>query len=481
MRKIQHFIFGEKVAPKSGEYLENFNPSTGKVWTYLARGNAADIESAVESAKKAFPVWSALSAEERSRILMKIADGIEVRQDEFARLESQDQGKPVQLASKMDISRAVLNFRFFAQAILHHENESTQSDAQTLNYVLRKPVGVAGLISPWNLPLYLLTWKIAPAIAVGNTVVAKPSEFTSMTADLLADVMTEAGLPAGVVNLVYGLGAEAGEALVKHPEVPIVSFTGGTATGKRILRAAAENFKKVSLELGGKNPNILLKDADLKKAVSMTVRSSFLNQGEICLCGSRIYVERPIFDQFLEMFVHETKNLKVGNPQESDTFMGPLVSKQHLDKVREYIEIARQEGGRILTGGDRPKLPAEFEGGYFLNPTIIVDLPESSRCVQEEIFGPVVTVSPFDSLDEVIGKANAVKYGLSASVWTENLTSVQRLARELKVGTVWINTWLYRDLRVPFGGMKHSGLGREGGKHSIDFFTEATTVCIRTS
>lgn len=479
MRKIQHFIHGKKTSPSRGEFLENVNPATGQVFSLLARGSKEDVDAAVTSATQAFASWSRTGAEERSAILMRIADLIEKRKDEFARTESEDQGKPVHLAASMDISRAILNFRFFAQTILAHENEST-SDAHTLNYVSRKPAGVAGLISPWNLPLYLLTWKIAPALACGNTVVAKPSEMTSMTADLLADVCVEAGLPAGVLNLVYGLGPEVGEAIVRHPEVPLISFTGGTATGRRILEASAEHFKKVSLELGGKNPNIIFADANLDKALAMTLRSSFLNQGEICLCGSRIYVERSVYPAFLEKFVAETERLTVGDPSDPKTFMGPLVSKAHWEKVRSYIDIAREEGGRIECGGTVPEMTGAFKNGFWLRPTVITNLKQNSRCVQEEIFGPVVTVQPFDTVDEVIHLANDVKYGLSATVWTENLSKAQKVAGELRVGTVWINTWLHRDLRMPFGGMKHSGIGREGGPHSIDFFTETTTVCVRT-
>ena len=478
MEKIHHFIEGQKVGPQSEKYLENYNPSTGQVWNELARGNAEDVNRAVAAAKKAFPAWSRLSADERSGYLLRIADGIEKRLEKFAQLESRDQGKTVALATNLDIRRAVLNFRFFAQAILHHENEATESDSETFNYVVRKPVGVAGLISPWNLPLYLLTWKIAPAIAAGNTVVCKPSEFTSMTANLLADVIQEVGLPNGVVNIVYGLGSEAGDALVKHPDVPIISFTGGTATGRKILQAAAQDFKKVSLELGGKNPNIIFADCDLEKAIAGTLRSSFLNQGEICLCGSRIYVQRAIYAQFMSVFVEMTRKLKVGAPDQSTSFMGPLVSREHLEKVKAYLEIVRQEG-TIETGGDVPEVSPELAQGYWLNPTIISGLEENSRCIQEEIFGPVVTVSVFDDVTEVIEKANAVKYGLSASIWTKDLSQAHRVAHELKVGTVWINTWLYRDLRMPFGGMKQSGLGREGGRHSLEFYTEATTVCVR--
>lgn len=447
----------------------------------LARGGKTDIHNAVENATAAFPAWAAYSPEERSKLLMKVADLIETRAQEFAEVESMDQGKPISLALKMDIRRVVQNFRFFAGAILHHENQSTQTDAQTLNVVLRKPHGVCGLISPWNLPLYLLTWKIAPAIACGNTVVCKPSEFTSMTANLLADVLNEAGLPPGVVNIVYGFGPEAGEALVRHPDVPVISFTGGSATGRHIIEASAEHFKKLSLELGGKNPNIIFKDCDLQQAVATSVRSSFLNQGEICLCGSRIYVEDAIYDQFMQQFTGEVKKLMVGDPASGETFMGPLVSKAHLEKVMTYVQSARDEGGKIWCGGAAPEVPAAFKDGYWFLPTVISDLPETSRCIQEEIFGPVVTVSRFRSFDEVLKKANGVKYGLSAQVWTKDLNTALKMSQGLQAATVWVNTWLERDLRVPFGGQKASGIGREGGRHSIEFYTEATTMCVRLS
>lgn len=479
MRDLLHFIGGERVPSTTQAWLENRNPATGQVINRIARGRSEDIHRAVEKAREAFPAWCSTAPAERARLLNRIADLIDERAQEFAELESLDQGKPVSLALKMDIPRVALNFRFFAGAILHHENESTEIDQQTLNVVLRKPIGVCGLISPWNLPLYLLSWKIAPALAAGNTVVCKPSEMTSMTADLLTDVLTQAGLPKGVVNIVYGLGPEAGEALVRHPDVPLISFTGGTSTGRKIIESGAENFKKLSLELGGKNPNLIFKDADLDAAVNGTIRSSFLNQGEICLCGSRIYVQEEIFDQFMDAFIPRVKALKVGDPRDPQSFMGPLVSKDHLAKVKSYVEIARQEGGRIWTGGEAPRVSEELKDGYWYLPTVITGLSESSRCVQEEIFGPVVTVAKFKDLDEAIEKANGVVYGLSASAWTKDLQTTLRLGRELKTGTLWVNTWLERDLRVPFGGQKASGIGREGGRHSLEFFTEATTLCVR--
>jgi aminomuconate-semialdehyde/2-hydroxymuconate-6-semialdehyde dehydrogenase len=478
MMKVLNYINGEWTAPRNGRFLENKNPALGEVFSMIPDSDYQDIELAVGSASLAFKAWSKTTNQERSRCLYRLADLLEKNIDEFARLESQDQGKPWTLAKNMDITRAILNFRFFAGAILHAENDSTQMDDGSINYVLRKPVGVAGLISPWNLPLYLLTWKLAPALACGNTVVCKPSEFTSMTAAKLCELLPEAGIPKGVVNMVFGTGHDAGDALVRHPRVPLISFTGGTETGKKVIHASAEHFKKLSLELGGKNPNIIFADCDYQKMLKMTVRSSFLNQGEICLCGSRIYVEESLYERFVQDLVKEAESLRVGDPSETSTFMGALVSEAHLEKVKNFVRLAEQEGGKIRTGGRRPELSEKFAKGYFLAPTVITDLPESSPCIQQEIFGPVVTVSKFKTLEEVIEKANGVAYGLSATVWTSNLSTAQTLARNLETGTVWVNTWLNRDLRVPFGGSKASGLGREGGKHSLDFYSELVTVCL---
>ncbi len=478
MEMIENFINNEFLPPREGRYLDNYNPATGKVYSRLPDSRDEDVAMAVVAAKKAFPKWSKKTAQERADYLFKIADLIDKNREALAAAESRDQGKTVKLAREVDIPRASLNFRFFAGKILQQQEMSTTVGDTLLNYTLRQPVGVAGLISPWNLPLYLLTWKIAPALAAGNTVVCKPSEFTSMTAFLLAKILVEAGLPAGVCNIVFGTGERAGSVLVDHPSVPLISFTGGTVTGEKIYKAAAPNFKKISLELGGKNPNIIFDDADLTKCVPTTVRSSFQNQGEICLCGSRIYVQEKIYDQFLEQFKAETEKLVVGDPSDEKTFMGPLVSAQHLDKVVSCIEQARKEGATILTGGTRPKLSDEFAGGYFLNPTIITDLDRCSDLMQTEIFGPVVTVTKFKYLPEAVEWANTGPYGLSATVWTQNINRAHNVAAKLEAGTVWVNTWLARDLRVPFGGTKASGLGREGGDYSLEFFTETKTVSI---
>ncbi len=478
-KALANFIGGEFVAPKGNRYIESYCPATGLVDHMVPDSDASDVDAAVRVAKKAFVTWSKTTVEERARLLYKIADLIDARLEELAEAESRDQGKPVWLARTMDIPRAALNFRFFAGAVLHHRESATKMDTGALNYTSRRPVGVAGLISPWNLPLYLLTWKIAPAIATGNTCVCKPSELTSLTAYLLCEILREAGLPVGVVNMVFGRGPGAGQALVDHPDVPLISFTGGTSTGETLARSAAPKFKKLSLELGGKNPNIIFDDADLTEAVATSVRAAFLNQGEICLCGSRLYVHAKIYEPFLQAFREQAAALKVGDPKLNDTFIGPVVSASHRDKIRTYVELARSEGARFVLGGDDPQLAGEFRNGYFLNPIIVGNIPNTSRVCQEEIFGPFVTVIPFETEDEVVAYANSVRYGLSASLWTRDLARAHRVAERLDAGTVWINTWMMRDLRVPFGGMKASGVGREGGEHSIEFFTEVKNVCVK--
>lgn len=471
---LANFIDGQFVAPVSGEYFDDLCPATGDVLARIPDSDARDVANAVDAAKRAFPAWSTTRAEERSRILLKLADLIEQNLDELARLESDDNGKPVALAKRMDIPRAVANFRFFATAILHHATEAHVTDQVALNYTLRQPIGVAGLISPWNLPLYLLSWKIAPAIASGNTCVAKPSELTPLTANRLAELSLEAGLPPGVMNIVHGYGAKAGAAICEHPDVPLISFTGGTVTGARVAAAAAPLFKKLSLELGGKNPNVIFADADLDEAIRTSIQSSFANQGEICLCGSRIFVQRAIYDQFVDRFVAATKKLRIGDPTDATTDVGALISEAHLQKVTGYLALAKEEGGTIVTGGNRVDRP-----GYFLEPAIVTGLTCECRVLQEEIFGPVVTITPFDDDADAIRNANSTRYGLSATVWTRDLQRAHRVAAALHAGTVWINCWLLRDLRVPFGGMKESGVGREGGFESLNFFTEAKNVCVK--
>ncbi|MFL6246717.1 MAG: aldehyde dehydrogenase [Thermoanaerobaculia bacterium] len=474
MMRLHNFVDGRFVPPVSGEYFDDICPATGDPLAQIPDSDHRDIANAVAAAKRAFPSWSTTRAEDRSRILLKLADLIERNLDELARLESDDNGKPISLSRRMDIPRAVANFRFFATAILHHATEAHVTDQVALNYTLRQPVGVAGLISPWNLPLYLLSWKIAPAIASGNTCVAKPSELTPLTANRLAELSLEAGLPAGVMNIVHGYGAKAGAAICEHPDVPLISFTGGTVTGASVAAAAAPVFKKLSLELGGKNPNVIFADADLDDAIATSIQSSFANQGEICLCGSRIFVERAIYDTFVERFVAATKKLRIGDPADASTDVGALISEAHLQKVTGYLALAKEEGGTIVTGGNRVD-----RRGYFLEPAVITGLTCECRVLQEEIFGPVVTITPFEDDADAIRSANSTRYGLSATVWTRDLQRAHRVAAALHAGTVWINCWLLRDLRVPFGGMKESGVGREGGFESLNFFTEAKNVCVK--
>jgi aminomuconate-semialdehyde/2-hydroxymuconate-6-semialdehyde dehydrogenase len=477
--QIQNFIGGQFVGPVGGKYLDNIEPATGKPYSQVADSDARDVELAVAAAEKAFADWSLTPTEERSRIILRIGDLIERDLAKFSRAESIDTGKPLSLAHSLEIPRAVANFRFFATAILHTENEAHIMDGVAFNYTLRQPRGVVGLISPWNLPLYLLSWKIAPAIAVGNTAVAKPSELTPMTAFLLCEICREAGLPNGVLNVVHGTGPNVGAAITAHPKIGTISFTGGTVTGKKVAEAGAPLFKKISLELGGKNPNIIFADADLDAAIAGSVRSSFANQGQVCLCGSRVFVERPAYEEFVTRFIEKTAALKLGDPLDAKTEQGAIVSKMQLDKVKFYVDLAQKEGGTIALGGSAPQPPNErCRDGYFFPPTVITGLPVSCRTNREEIFGPVVTITPFDNEEEVIGYANDTDYGLASSVWTQNLNRAHRVAEKIHTGTVWVNCWLVRDLRVPFGGMKASGVGREGGEEALRFFTEPKNVCI---
>lgn len=455
--------------------MNNYNPAIGEIYSQIPDSDATDIAKAVEAAKAAFPVWLKLTREQRSEHLLNVANRITERLDELAAAESTDNGKPLWLAKKVDIPRASANFKFFATAILHDSSDLHDTDGKFLNYTLRQPIGVAGCISPWNLPLYLFTWKIAPALASGNTVVAKPSEITPMTAYLLSEICDEVGFPKGVLNIVHGLGAKVGSAITEHPEVPIISFTGGTETGKAIARTAAPMFKKLSLELGGKNPNIIFDDCDFEEALSTSLNSSFANQGQICLCGSRIYIQRGIYEKFKIAFVQRVSKMKVGNPKNDDVKLGAVVSKPHFEKILSYIALAKQEGGTVLCGGK----PAETElNGWFIEPTVIEGLAETCRTNQEEIFGPVVTLQSFDTEEEVLNYANGTKYGLASTVWTTDLTKAHRVAANLHTGIVWVNCWLMRDLRTPFGGVKQSGVGREGGWEALRFFTEPKNVCI---
>ncbi len=479
MQHIKNYINGELLEPASKKYLDNFDPSRGKVYSYIPDSDEQDVEKAVAAANAAFPSWSITSKDVRSKYLLKIAALIEKNLDKLALAESIDNGKPLKLAKTVDIPRAAANFHFYGTGILHYAAQAHSMENTAINYTLRQPVGVAGCISPWNLPLYLFTWKIAPALAAGCTVVAKPSEVTPMTAYLLSELCIEAGLPAGVLNIVHGLGGKVGNAIVSHKNVPLISFTGGTKTGAHIASVAAPMFKKMSLELGGKNPNIIFADCDYEKMLATTIHSSFSNQGQICLCGSRIFVEKSIYEKFKKDFVEQTKKLSIGDPRDEKTRLGAVVSKPHMEKVLSYVELAKQEGGKVLCGGKQFIAAGEFAEGYYIEPTIIEGLTYNCRTNQEEIFGPVVTIMPFETEEEVLMWANSTIYGLASTVWTENLTRAHRVAQNIHAGIVWINCWLLRDLRTPFGGVKSSGVGREGGFEAIEFFTEPKNVCIK--
>ncbi|MCS6965685.1 MAG: aldehyde dehydrogenase [Candidatus Kapabacteria bacterium] len=478
MERLANFIGGQLCAPVGGQYLEKREPATGEVIALVPASDARDLEQAVAVARAAFPSWAATSVEERSRFLVRIADLIEAHMEELAWAESRDTGKPLWLAQQVDIPRAVRNFRFFAAGLLHFASEAYQTDSQAFSYTLRQPLGIVGCIAPWNLPLYLLTWKVAPALATGNCVIAKPSELTPTTAQMLARLTVEAGLPPGVFNVVQGEGPAVGTALVAHPEVRALSFTGGTRTGEAIARVAAPMFKKLTLELGGKNPTIIFEDCRFEVAVHEAIRAAFSNQGEICLCGSRILVQSSIYEAFRREFVARARALRVGDPLDSSTQQGALISEQHLQKVLSYVELSRQEGGTVLCGGERLWLEGRCRNGYFMAPTVVEGLAPGCKVNQEEIFGPVATLIPFDSEDEAIAYANGTAYGLAASVWTDNLGRAHRVAESLQSGVVWVNCWMLRDLRTPFGGMKHSGIGREGGWEAFRFFTEPKSVTI---
>ncbi|MDN5212743.1 aldehyde dehydrogenase [Fulvivirgaceae bacterium BMA12] len=477
LQKVLNYIGGEFREPNCGAYLDVFNPAKGEIYAQAPDSDDSDITDAVEAGQKALPEWSATNLEQRYDYLISISKRITENLQELALAESVDCGKPLWLAQSVDIPRAASNFRYFATAIMQFASESHEMSGKAINYTLRQPLGVVGCISPWNLPLYLFTWKIAPALAAGNTVVAKPSEITPMTAYLLSKLCAEAGLPAGVLNVVHGLGHKTGTAISSHRDIKAISFTGSTKVGADIAGRAAPLFKKLSLEMGGKNPNIIFADCNYEKALETTIRSSFSNQGQICLCGSRIFVERAVFDKFRSDFIDRTRGLKIGNPLEDTTSVGAVVSKQHFDKILSYITLAKTEGGTISCGGN-PVQPPGFENGWYIEPAVIEGLSPDCRTNQEEIFGPVVTITPFDKEAEVLSYANQSSYGLSATIWTENLSRAHRLAAKLESGIVWVNTWMLRDLRTPFGGVKNSGVGREGGYEALRFFTEAKNVCI---
>jgi aminomuconate-semialdehyde/2-hydroxymuconate-6-semialdehyde dehydrogenase len=479
MQHLSNYIGGRLEEPLAKKYIDNFCPSTGKVYSHIPDSDEKDVERAYQAAATAFKEWSVTPAEKRSRYLLKIASLIEKNLERLAIAESIDNGKPLKLARAVDIPRASANFHFYGTAILHYASQSHIMEDTAINYTIRHPAGVAGCISPWNLPLYLFSWKIAPALAAGCTVVAKPSEITPMTAFILSEICIEAGLPPGVLNIVHGLGSKAGNAIVSHPGIQLISFTGGTVTGKHIATVAAPMFKKLSLELGGKNPNLIFADCDYEKMLSTTMQSSFSNQGQICLCGSRILVERPIYEKFREDFVKKAAALRVGNPLDEQTKIGAIASKAHHEKILKYIALAKEEGGRVLCGGNAVDVGGEFSEGYYIAPTVIEGLGPDCRTNQEEIFGPVVTIAPFDKEEEALSFANSTMYGLAATVWTSDLTRAHRVSAHLHSGIVWVNCWLLRDLRTPFGGVKASGVGREGGFQALDFFTEPKNVCVR--
>ena len=486
---IANFINGQALPPRGGRYLDVVEPATGRVYTRVPDSDESDVHDAVAAAEAAFPAWATMPAVQRSAMMLRLADAIDARLEDLARAESTDTGKPITLARTVDIPRAAANLRHFATAILHTQSEMHEFDGggtpggqPAINYTLRRPRGVAGLIAPWNLPLYLLTWKIAPAIATGNTAIAKPSEVTPATAAMLGDLVRESGLPPGVVNVVHGCGDSSGAALVRHPRVPTVSFTGSTAVGCWIGETCGRMLKRVSLELGGKNPLVVFDDADFEVALAAAVRAGFTNQGQICLCGSRLIVHAPVFSRFRDALVERVRALKLGDPLDPATQQGALVSRQHLEKVDAYVRLARDLGGTIhCGGGPMPAgvLPERCRGGFFYQPTVVSGLDPGCRVEQEEIFGPVVTVQPFRDEDHAIALANGTPYGLAATVFTRDLARAHRVADRLEAGIVWVNCWMVRDLRTPFGGVKQSGLGREGGVEALRFFTEPKNVCVK--
>ncbi|MEP7319415.1 MAG: aldehyde dehydrogenase [Panacibacter sp.] len=476
---LENYVGGSFIKPLSDKYIDCVNPATAEVYCQIPYSNEDDVETAVKAAQDAFAAWSITSVEKRFHILNRIAALIDANLDALALAETNDNGKPLWLSKAVDIPRASSNFRFFATGIMHFASESHQMEDKAINYTLRQPVGIVGCISPWNLPLYLFTWKIAPALAAGNCVIAKPSEVTPVTSYLLGKICKEAGLPDGVLNIIHGSGNITGEAIIKHPAIKAISFTGSTRAGARIAAVAAPMFKKLSLELGGKNPNIIFADCDWEKMMKTTIQSSFSNQGEICLCGSRILIEKNIYEKFKTEFVERTKLLLVGDPLEDKSRQGAIVSKMHFEKVMSCIEIAKQEGGTILCGGTAVKLEGRCANGYFIEPTIIEGLPQDCKTNMEEIFGPVVTLQSFETEEEALQIANATSYGLAATIWTQDISKANRIAMKVQSGIIWINCWLLRDLRTPFGGVKNSGVGREGGWDALKFFTEAKNVCIQ--
>jgi aminomuconate-semialdehyde/2-hydroxymuconate-6-semialdehyde dehydrogenase len=476
---IENFIDGRYQAPINNNYLDNIEPATGLVYGKIPNSDGADVEQAVAAAELALPAWRALGLEERADYLTAIAQEIENQLEPLALAEATDNGKPVALARIVDIPRAASNFKFFAHACSQFASESHAIANTAINYTLRQPVGIVGCISPWNLPLYLFTWKIAPALAAGNCVIAKPSEITPQTAAMLGVICQKVGLPKGVLNILHGTGASIGSAICNHPKVKAISFTGGSATGAAIATQLAPKFKKLSLELGGKNPALIFDDCNFEDTVEEVFRASFANQGQICLCASRLYIQRGIYEKFKAALVAKAQELVPQDPLHNETKMGAIVSKNHLEKVLGYIDLAKQEGGIILAGGKQVQLSGRCAQGYFLQPTIIEGLHNNASCNQQEIFGPVITLQVFDTDEQALALANESQYGLAATIWTQNINRAHQLAEQINTGIVWINCWLLRDLRTPFGGMNHSGVGREGGLEAMRFFTEPKNVCIK--
>jgi len=464
-------------SPKSEEYLDVFEPATGQVYSKVPNSSSTDIDVAFQAANAAFPGWSELTVTDRSQYLHKIAELLEHQLDDFANYESRDTGKPVTIAQSVDIPRAIANFRFFGEYGPTFKFNSELNSDQSENRVVHAPLGVVGCISPWNLPLYLFTWKIAPALMAGNTVLAKPSEITPYTAYKLGEICVDANLPEGVLNIIHGQGITAGDALINHKGVQAISFTGGTATGKIIAQKTAASFKKLSLEMGGKNPAIIFTDCNYNKMLETVVQSSFSNQGQICLSSSRILIQTEIFQQFKSDFIRKVNKLIVGDPQDHESNLGAVSSKNHFEKIMNYIELAEKEGGNILLGGKAVKLNGRCKKGWFIEPTIIEGLTNTAKTNQEEIFGPVVTLIPFNDEEDAIQIANESDYGLSATIWTEDKERATRVSNQVEAGVIWVNCWLVRDLRTPFGGMKQSGMGREGGSEALRFFTEQKNVC----
>ena len=479
MEDIRNFIDGEFLLSSSGQFIDDINPATGELIGKITNSNSKDVQNAVDAASRALQSWSSLTIEQRITWLEKIADALESKKELIAQTESRDTGKPISLARRVDANRSITNFRFFAEyAAKQNEMQFDMDDA--INYVHRKPVGVVGLITPWNLPLYLLTWKIAPALVMGNTIIAKPSELTPLTANLFASTLQEIGFPKGVFNIVHGLGPSAGQPILEHPEIKAISFTGGTQTGRIVAKTAAPLFKKLSLELGGKNATVILDDADLHAAAKGAAKAGFTNSGQVCLCGSRILVDSSVATEFTELLLNEVRSMKQGDPQNEDTEIGSVISIQHLEKVESYVKLAKQEGGTILTGGKRPSLSSsQNSDGAFLEPTVISGLDINSRTATEEIFGPVVTLHTFENQEQAIEMANSTEYGLAGSVWTRDLERGRQFSQQIETGIMWVNTWLHRDLRTPFGGVKNSGVGREGGQWSLSFFSEMTNICVK--